>query len=294
MAAEVDGFPFMDELDAIKTCELALRENVTPDSREYSAFSVLAFEVFEQNLGPDWPALTIVDRAGRCVAGLQHAVLVLRINGVDARCVAIRNVAVAADWRGRGLMSGLFARLLPWCAAQAPFQLLFAENAALYTRFGFASLPQHAFEADAPEPLGPATARRMGGAPDDGLVAHLLSARAPLSERVFLAEDGGLTAHALRRTAASWFHDATLETAFRVEHDGAVLVLADVVGPRIPSAARVLGALGVRPTRLRTLFPPDRLAWTGDPVVEDAGLMIRGRVPDALLQPFCLPPTVEF
>lgn len=274
--------------------QLAWRANVSHGQANFDAFADLVGDVFESDATPYWPAVAAFDASGRCVAGVQRAMLDLRIDKAPVRCAALRNIAVAEDRRGRGLMRELFARLLPWVDAHADLGLLYAETADLYARFAFSPLTQHAFEGAAPPPVGPATARRIEGSRYGALVDRLLSARTPLSNRVYMAGDDGLTARALCRDERTLFHDATLDALFLVEDEGDVLVLADVVAATMPTAARILGALSFRPCRLRTLFPPDRLCWAGDPVVEDAGLMVRGLVPDALRQPFILPPTVEF
>ena len=243
---------------------------------------------------PAWPAMAFVDDAGRCVAGLQHRILRLICDGVPLPVAAIRNVAVVPEWRGQGLMGDLMARTLPWCDAPAAVPLLYAETSALYERHGFASLPQHAFEFAAPDPTGSPSAETIDGRNREALLHRLLASRAPASSLCGVLDDGGMAEHKIRDGTWPLAYDPTLEALFVHECEGETLVLVDVIAADIPSAARILGALGARPRRLRTLFVPDKLAWDGAAVPEDAGLMVRGTPPPAMRRPFILPPTFEF
>ncbi len=285
----------MRALDANSFGELALRDIGSSGHDDFEPYATLVRQTFGSDAIPGWDALAAFDTAGACVAGLQRAVLGLRVDGELVRCAAIANVAVAEAWRGRGLMGALFARQIPWGEARAAASLLYAETPKLYARFGFVPLAQYAFEGSAPDPLGPGGARRVVIPQDDDLLARLLARRAPLSTRVFVADDRGLTARALRRDHSSLFYEEAADFAVLIEDDDDdCLVIADVIAPVMPTASRILGALGLRRRRLRTLFPPDRLSWMGEPVFVDAGLLMRGAVPAALTRPFLLPPTVEF
>ena len=270
--------------DQIDSCE----------NDDFSRFGVLSETVFEMEPAPAWPVMAFIDDIGRCAAGLQHRILRLACDGAPFPVTAIRNVVVAPEWRGHGLMHDLMARTLLWCDAHAAVTLLYAETPSLYARQGFAPLPQHAFEADAPEPTGEPTARPLDGREEGALTTRLLASRAPVSSLCGVLDDGGMAEHKLRSGAWPFVHDAALDALIVREMEGDTLVLCDVISARIPSAARILGALGARPKRLRTLFPPDKLAWDGDPVPDDAGLMARGTLPPAMRRPFILPPTFEF
>ena len=125
-------------------------------------------------------------------------------------------------------------------------------------------------------------------------LGRLLAARGPVSSRCSVIDDGGLAADLLGSGTWPIAYDAALNVVIVHEVEDDTLVLVDVAAPRMPSAARILGALGARPARLRTLFPPDRLEWTGVPVADDTGLMVRGPLPPAMRLPFMLPPTAGF
>ena len=265
------------------------------DPDVFSAFAALTETVFGVPPLPPWPGVAILDASGRCIAGLQHAVLRLACDGEPVDVAALRNVAVAPDRRGEGLMRTSMILALDWCDARAPVTLLYAETPGLYARFGFASLAQHAFEGRAPAPVGAASARVFRPEADGVLLDRLLSARSPASRLCGAISDAGLTASKLRDSDIGDVRVLeTLDAVVVSEREGDVLVLVDVVAARMPSAAAILGALGVRPARLRTFFPPDALDWDGTAVADDPGLMARGTLPPAMRRPFILPPTLAF
>ena len=260
----------------------------------FRGFVDLAEAVFAAGVSPPWPVWTMVDASSRCVAGLQCRILRLAGEGESFEVAALRNVAVAVDWRGFGLMRDLVERALVWCDSQAATTLLYAETPVLYARFGFAPLPQYAFEGEAPEPAGEASARPLDFAREGELLGRLLATRGLVSSRCSVIDDGGLAADLLGSGTWPMAYDTALDAVIVHEVEDDTLVLVDIVASRVPSAARILGALGARPARLRTLFPPDRLDWTGVPVTDDTGLMARGNLPLAMQRPFMLPPTVGF
>ncbi len=273
---------------------LRFRQTETVENEHFSRFAVLSETVFGARPEPAWPTMLFVDVAGCCVAGLQHRLLTLYGDGTAFQVGAIRNVAVAPEWRGQGLMQDLLTRTLPWCDARVAATLLYAETPSLYARHGFAPVPQHAFEGVAPRPAGPPTAQPLDGGTATARIGRLLATRAPTSSRLGILDDGGMAEHKLRDGTWPLAYDPASEALIVYEFEGETLVLVDVVAQRIPTAARILGALAARPRRLRTLFPPDRLAWDGVPIEDDAGLMARGTLPAAMTRPFILPPTFEF
>ena len=275
---------------------LRVRETESAEDDVFLGFVGLAETVFGAPPSPPWPVWALFDPAGGCVAGLQCGMLRMRADEVSWPVAALRNVAVAPEWRGRGLMRDLVQRVLAWCDdGRAELVLLYAETAALYLGLGFAPVPQHAFEGPAPAPLGAATARLFDSIADADTLTRLSATSAALSSRCCLVEDAGLRTQALRSGEWQVSLDAALDALIAWEVEGDTLVVVDVVAAHVPSAARILGALGVQPARLRTLFSPDRLDWTGVPVADEAGLMVRGALPPKIRRsPFMLPPTVAF
>lgn len=283
---------------------LTLRRAFQGDARARSSMSALLRAVFDLRL-PAWAVLetpwvpfAFFDEGGCCVASLEVGVLPLMVDGQRAATTGIRSVAVHPDWRGRGLFRDLMIEAIAWCDARSSSPLLlYSAEPKLYERLGFRLLPQHAFSGVPPQPLAaqPARAISLEDAGDRALVLRLLHARTPVSFQCGII--GGAS-----RFLANVATGEDLVLAYGPEHDALIvyesaddgLVLVDVVAAAIPSMATILAILAARPMRVTTLFPPDRLDWHGEPVLDDTGLMVRGVIPPAMERPFMLPPTAEF
>jgi GNAT superfamily N-acetyltransferase len=245
-----------------------------------------------------WTAFALFEPGGACVANVDAAILPLFVDGREASAGALRSVAVREDWRGKGLFADLMREALAWCDGRsADVALLYTEEPALYGRFDFRSWPQHAFVGPAPCPRPGARARRLDltRAADQELVTALIGRRAPVSWQCALGGDAALFLVNLAGDAGLSAVYAEAEDMLIVfEDDADGLTLVDIAAAAIPDLPTVLGLLDARPGRVKTLFPPDRLGWSGAPVLEDTGLMIRGTAPAAFAQPFMFPPTAEF
>ena len=253
---------------------------------------VFDFEPSETSLAPRWTAFGYFDEHGDCVASLEIARLDLMLDH-EIRCArGIRHVAVHPRWRGLGLSRDLMTAAL---GTTPGLVLLYAETSDLYVRYGFRSMPQHAFVGKAPFPVGGRTMFALDPMNDRGLIERMLSSRAPVSTSCALVGAPGLF---FDRLAADpdirLAHLPETETIVAYEVADETLVLVDVVANHMPSLAAMLGALGIGVATVKTLFPPDKLGWRGDPVRDDTGLMLRGTVPPAMTVPFMLPPTAEF
>ena len=241
----------------------------------------------ERALPPFWHVFGLFDRDGRCVAAAETAGLALLVDGAVRRVAGLRLVGVVADRRGQGL----FRRLMQRALRDGGPMLLYAEQPALYP--GFAPLPQHAFVGAAPAATPVEAARPLSLATDGPLIRRLLAERGPVSREAALIDAPALF---LDRLAGDrdlrLAHLPGADALLAYEEDGDALVLADVAAATMPELPAILGALPRRYAQVRTLFPPDRLEWPGEPRPDDTGLMARGLTPPR--RPFRLPPTTEF
>ena len=281
------------------------RHDFLTDPHAATAYAELMDEVFSIDVAardaragtdPAWTPFAAFTDDGACVASVEAAVLRLVCDGGPVEATGLRSVAVHPDWRGRGLFRDLTLQALDWCGKICGPVLLYTGEPALYTRFGFAPVAQHAFAGACPPVAAgpPARTLELDDAADLALLTRLLTTRAPVSDRCAMIHAPSLLLTALAGSddlvAA---HVPALDAIAIFEIDDDTLILADVVAPAIPPLDALLAALPRR-RRLETLFPPDRLGWAGAPEPDDTGLMARGSVPEAMRRPFRLPPTTEF
>ena len=285
---------------------LTFRTDFFADPTSAAGYAALMRDVFELDVEaraaavghtPAWTPFGYFDRKAGCAASVEAAAMTMMIDSAKLPITAIRLAAVDSDWRGLGLFRDLMLAALDWCEAAAPGPtLLYTADHALYTRFDFHPVVQFKMSGPAPAPLARRATRALDPlAPANGaLIRRLLATRAPVSARCALVDAASLFltniigAEDLRLAAIPEF-DAIVV----YEVDEASILLVDVVAATIPTMAQILSALPPRP-RVTTLFPTDRLDWTGEAIREETGLMLRGRLPEAMRTPFMLPPTTEF
>ncbi len=291
----------MTQIDERNT-EFVFRHDFFADAVAAAAHAHLVRAVFDfepvraEAEDPAWMPFALFDPAGACVAAVEAAVLAMILDGTETRVTAIRLVGVAASYRGRGLFRDVMQHALTWCEAQAAGPtLLYTEEHALYTRFGFDPLAQHTFGGTAPVAQRGQPAEIVSVAQAGSLLDRLLPARAPLSTRCAILRASDLVRASLEADAdltLAYARDLDALIVLAIEDD--TLVLADIIAERIPSLTEIVGVIAPRPARVRTMFPPDRLSWHGAPERDETGLMIRGPLPAAMGRPFMLPPTMSF
>ena len=281
---------------------LDLSQNFLGDGPRAAAYARLLEDVFgatpDRSDVPDppWDLLAFFEPDGDCVAGVEVGELSLVLDGVHSVAIAIRLAGVVPSHRGRGLFRDLMDTALQMCGERghAVPTLLYTEDSALYTRFGFAPLVQHAFVGAPPDAAVRGTARPLDRAEADALIQRLASVRAPVSLHCAVRGAADLLRSNLDDEDLRFAVIDSLEALLAYERDEDDLVIVDIVARTIPTMAEIVGALGAGVRRVRTLFPPDRLGWEGVPTRDETGLMIRGRVPPAMRKPFMLPPTTSF
>ena len=285
---------------------LTFRTDFFADPSSAAGYAALMRGVFELDAEaraaavgqtPAWMPFGYFDREAGCAASVEAAAMTMMADSAKLPVTAIRLAAVDPDWRGLGLFRDLMLAALAWCEAAAPGPtLLYTADHALYTRFGFHPVSQFKMSGPAPTSIERRPFRALDPrAPADGaLIRRLLATRAPVSTRCALMDAASLfLTNVMDAEDLRLVHVPSLDAIIAYEVDEASLLLVDVVAATIPTMAQILSALPPRP-RVTTLFPTDRLDWTGEPVSEDTGLMIRGLLPEAMRTPIMLPPTTEF
>ncbi len=204
------------------------------------------------------------------------------------RVAGIHAVCTHPAHRGRGYLRATMDRTLAWVDARYEAALLWANDPAIYTRFGFAPRPESLFQGPAPRALPSREAGlrllAVDCAADMLLLRSRLATRAPVSGRCATREPGELTLIDLalwtppRPTIALI---AALDCIVFYEVEDRTLWLYDVVAQRLPSLGELTAALGAELDEVAVCFSPDELAApqllpAPTPLVDF--LMVRGKL----------------
>jgi len=288
---------------------LTLRQNYFADPLAWKGLVDLLQDTFsidvgmqDQFGGPDPSSMPLgyFDADGRCVANFSAFSMPMMINGRAIKAAGYQSGAVRPEWRERGLYRNLMQRAFDRTSAEGyELDLLLTDKPALYERYGFRTLPQHVFIAQAPKPQkSDWTARQLSlEARDDlRLIKTLLQGRQPVSARFAVIRQmemfllNACFNPAIRLTAIG--DEAVIAWTF----DGATFWLLDVAGTAIPSLSTILPALDIEPDRIEICFCPDRLDCevSLEPYEGYTMLMVRGKAADDIAGPLMLSPMAEF
>lgn len=291
---------------------LTYREDYFDDPGGWAAVKALLLTVFDVDVSPlnrmggrDRTLMSSAwfDGSGRCVANLSAFAMPLLIDGRPVDAAGLQSGAVLPEYRGRGLFRDLLRRTLQRCEERG-FEaiILYTDKPELYARHGFAVLPEHRFVGPAPAPAAvdakpSARVLDMADAGDLSLLRDLLEAREPVSSRFAVCRNTQtflLNTALVEDVTLSFLPEFPAVVAWRQQRAGETFTLLDVVGTRIPTLAGILQALALQPQRVAVLFPPDRMAWTGDSLAEDGDLRFMMRGGPVPTGPFRLSPMAEF
>jgi hypothetical protein len=241
----------------------------------------------------------VLEERGALVAHLGVMTVPVVLDGERRTVGALHAAAVHPRHRARGHLRALMAEALAWCDERFETCALDGDE-ALYSRFGFRRVREHRFRAALPSPVVPAQRPLRLTSVDDpadvALWGRLLATRAPVSERAGIVEDKDV--FCFNAAALPIHHAPDLDALIDFRVEDCTLKLYDVVAPRMPSLAELVGAVGRPVARVEVHFAPDRLATelVAEPYVpgspDDPHLwMVRGAWTDA---PFQWPRTARW
>ena len=219
-----------------------------------------------ERLGFSWAAVSTPFahyEDDRAVAHVGVIELPLVIGGRRRTVASIHAVCTDADRRRRGHAGALLQAALAHCRPRYETVVLTTHIAEFYARYGFRPVREHVFTRSVSTGAASAGGRPLRDTTEDArLLARLLAARTPVSERLGSLEAGTVFAFALLltwRDFARAYHHAGLDVVTVHEVMGRTLILYDVVGATVPPLPALLGAIGAPVDRVVTLFAPDRL-----------------------------------
>ncbi len=218
--------------------------------------------------GADWVAHSeafVEVRHGQVVAHVGVMEIAATIDGREQVLAGIHAVCTHPEHRGQGLMRRTMDRALTWVDARYPSAVLWANDRAIYERFGFVARPESmfAFAPDGPSLNADASdARQLSlGVPDDlALVRSMLASRSPVSSLCGSREPGWLFLIDLAlwgERAPIVAHVAALDCIAVYEINDGVLRLYDVVASRLPALAALVSHLGPGVREVTVFFGTD-------------------------------------
>ena len=220
----------------------------------------------------------------RAVAHVGVLSIPLVLAGQQVEAAGIHAVCTHPDYRGRGYNRQLMEEALAYCDSRFDTALLFTDEPAIYTRYGFRPVTEHLFSTAAPAVRGGAPLRRLSGtaAEDLALLKRLFQNRVPVSEVLGVLEPGTIfiTNELFSHQRLERIHYcAELDCLIAFEVQGSILRLYDVVGERMPTLDDVAARIDADFARIEICFTPDLLRAPHieqRPYEDDGYLMVRG------------------
>jgi GNAT superfamily N-acetyltransferase len=236
-----------------------------------------------QAFGHDWRAVStpfVAWEGGRAVAHVGVIAIPAVVAGERTVLAGIHAVCSHPDRRGIGLVRPLLEAALRNADQRCETAMLFTDKPALYEKFGFRRVQEHAFSATVAPAPGPL--RRVAVEPT--LVNRLLALRRPVSDVYGVVDQGNLfTTDSCLMTYGYgdlWYAEDLDALVVARRAPDAWDVLDVVSAADDPPGAELIGRLVAQdPAPVRLRFTPDRVridatptpaAWAGDL------LMVRG------------------
>ncbi|MDD3183522.1 MAG: GNAT family N-acetyltransferase [Alphaproteobacteria bacterium] len=252
------------------------------------------FDLFE----PTYRSFSYLDKEGNCAANVSAIHVPLFLSGNPVKAMGIQSVATSPAHRHRGLSRNLLSRALAWCDERTDLILLHTSIPDFYLPFGFRIVREHFFVGKLSEAIGETCAYKLSweSNKDRDLLRKMLLERSPTSKVASIfGLPGMFILNAMGTEGLCLYHLPALQVivALRHKEDG-TLCLLDIIGRKMPSLARILGALGCASQMIEAHFSPDLLGWNGTetPCQKKKVLMGRGKLDVEC--PFMLQPTLAF
>lgn len=236
-------------------------------------------------LGAAWESVStpfVAFEGGRVISHVGVIELSLVVCGQLTKVGSIHAVATHPDCRHRGLYRRVMDEALEHCASRYETVILTTEHPEYFAPFGLRHVPEHAFTVTVDSAGGTGGLRRLDlGVPEDLALLHrLLATRTPVSEVVGVVDEKAV--FLFNEGRRPLYHVADLDVVVCLELEGTRLALFDIVGPRVPPLAELVGRIPNRVEEVEVNFSPDRLGTDARPVprlLDHDGpsyLMVRG------------------
>ena len=223
------------------------------------------------------------------------------IEGKWHKAGALHAICTKKDCRGQGLASELVRETLKWCQNRYTFVILFTEIDSFYEKLGFTSVQEYRFRMVCKKGKGTLPLYPLVSPKDDVLLQKCFQNRHPLSNRLWVKDDGTIASYntlfATYPVFWSLHYSPSIDGILSFTLENKTLHLFDVIAHRIPSLDTILDHLPEEIEEIFFYFSPDRLtdAAAAEPLSYDKKtmdfsgfLMVHGNWPS--VRPFMIPP----
>jgi predicted N-acetyltransferase YhbS len=293
----------------METAALTFRQDYYADPKGWQALVDLLQDIFGIDVGVqmsmggyDRSCMPFgwFDAGGQLVANFSAFAMPMVIDGVSVNAVGLQSGAVRPAYRGRGLYRDVMTRAFDWADRQGfEMGLLLTDKPELYTRYGFRTVPQHAFTGTFTTGDVQSQMRHLSVADgeDMALIRQRLGTRRPVSDVFAVARQSEMfLLNAVFDTSIrlSLFEDRDCIVAWK--QDGTEFRLLDIVSTQQQDIGMMVASLAPDARTMTVCFPPDRLnaKLTAQPYNGYCALMVRDGGRHAFDRPLILSPMAEF
>lgn len=236
-------------------------------------------------LGASWESVStpFVYFAGeRVISHVGVIEIPLVLHGQLVHVGSIHAVATHLDCRRHGYYGQLMKEILQYCGPRYETLILTTEHPEYFEPFGFRHVQEHLFTVK-PRATGRVNGIRLLNTRDTNDIAllhRLLETREPVSHVVGVVQEKAVFCFNEGSRPLHYIPD--LDVVVCLEMEGKRLKLFDVVGPKVPSLAALLGQVSQPAEEVAICFSADRLAVEAEvtPYIFDhdgpSYLMVRG------------------
>ena len=250
-----------------------------------------------ENLGFSWKFSKpfLKEEKGEVISNVGFIEFSMLIEGKWYKTGAVHAICTQQAHRGRGLASNLILEALDWAEQRCEFVLLFTEIPKFYEKFSFRFLQEHRFHLPCKHIKGSQSLTPVIAPEDNKLFRRCFEERAPLSNHVWLKDDGFIAAfNAIFATFPIYWslhYSPAINGFISYRLEDKTLHLLDVIAREIPSLDLILDHFPDPIDEIYFYFSPDRFTDKAIPMpyIYDKGhLMVHGALPTT--QPFMISP----
>lgn len=217
------------------------------------------------------------------------------INGKFRKIAAIHAVCTKESHRGKQIASDLMKKTLAAVTQTHEAVVLYTGIPEFYERLSFKKIQEYRFHLPLAHKRGTRSFHHVVSPKDDNLFKRLYKEAVPLSNRVWVKDDGTIASfnalYATYPTYWSFAYSPSLNVMISWHIEGKTLHLYDVVGSQIPTLEEILEHLPKDIAEIYFYFSPDLLTNKAIPeayLYDHGHLMVHGNLPE--IGPFMIAP----